>query len=193
MGDHPAGDRCARRMSLDAWQAAGIALLGAVVLTPLMRRYSVWRGLIDQPGARRSHSSPVARGGGLAIGISLVMTAVAFAPNSAVVAPFVGGAVIASLLGWRDDHAPLGVGWRLGIQLFLAVGIISWLGPVESISIAGARVQAAWLWTPMAVVAIVWVMNLFNFMDGSDGLASSQAVISFSLFAFAFALSEETT
>ncbi|HKL53390.1 MAG TPA: glycosyltransferase family 4 protein [Wenzhouxiangellaceae bacterium] len=179
-------------MSLDAWQSAGLALIAALVLTPLMRWYSLRRGLIDQPGARRSHSSPVARGGGLAIGISLVMTAVAFAPNSAVVAPFVGGAAIVSLLGWRDDHAPLGVGWRLGIQLLLAAGIIAWLGPVEAISIGGVTVQAAWLWTPTAVLAIVWLMNLFNFMDGSDGLASSQAVISFTLFAFAFGLAGET-
>jgi len=179
-------------MSLDAWQSAGLALIAALVLTPLMRWYSLHRGLIDQPGARRSHSSPVARGGGLAIGISLVMTAVAFAPNSAVVAPFVGGAAIVSLLGWRDDHAPLGVGWRLGIQLLLAAGIIAWLGPVEAISIGGVTVQAAWLWTPTAVLAIVWLMNLFNFMDGSDGLASSQAVISFTLFAFAFGLAGET-
>ena len=179
-------------MTLEAWQSAGIALIVALVLTPLMRWYSRRRGLIDQPGARRSHSSPVARGGGLSIGISLLITAIAFAPAGELVVPFVGGAAIASLLGWRDDHAPLGVGWRLGIQLLLAVGIVSWLGPVESIIIAGAPVQAPWLWTPMAVVAIVWLMNLFNFMDGSDGLASSQAVISFSLFAVAFALSGET-
>lgn len=179
-------------MSPDAWQSAGIALLGALVLTPVMRGYSRRRGLMDQPGARRSHSSPVARGGGLAIGISLVATAIAFAPEGALVAPFVGGAAIVSLLGWCDDHAPLSVGWRLGIQLLVAVGITLWLGPVESISIADARFSAAWLWTPMAIVAIVWLMNLFNFMDGSDGLASSQASISFALFAFAFALAGET-
>lgn len=180
-------------MSPDAWQSAGIALIVAFVLTPVMRRYSHARGLIDQPGARRSHSSPVARGGGLAIGISLVATAVAFAPNGAMVAPFVGGAAMVSLLGWVDDHAPLSVRWRLGIQLLAAVGIVSWLGPVESISIGGLETSAAWLWTPMAVVAIIWLMNLFNFMDGSDGLASSQAAISFALFAAAFGLAGDTT
>lgn len=180
-------------MSLDAWQAAVIALVGAAVLTPLMRRYSHWRGLIDQPGVRRSHSSPVARGGGLAIGVSLLLTAIVFAPGGALVAPFVAGAAIVTLLGWLDDHASLGIGWRLGIQLLVAVGITSWLGPVESVRIAGVAVSAPWLWTPMAVVAIVWLMNLFNFMDGSDGLASSQAVISFVLFACAFGLAGEIT
>jgi len=179
-------------MSPDAWQSAGIALLGALVLTPLMRRYSHWRGLIDRPGARRSHSSPVARGGGLALGISLVMTAMMFAPAGALVLPFVCGAAIVSLIGWIDDHAPLSVGWRLGVQLLVAVGITFWLGPVESISIAGTAVQATWLWTPMAVVAIIWLINLFNFMDGSDGLASSQGAVSFGLFALAFALAGES-
>src|SRR6056297_36532 len=193
MGDDPAGHRCAWGMILDAWQSAGVALIVAAVLTPLVRWYSRRRGLIDQPGERRSHSAPVARGGGLAVGVSVVATALAFAPDNALVVAFIGGAAIVSLLGWFDDHSPLGVGWRLGIQLLVAVGITAWLGPVESIGSAGTTVRATWLWTPMAVVAIIWMMNLFNFMDGSDGLASSQAAISFVLFAFAFGLAGETT
>lgn len=179
-------------MSSGIWQSAGIALLGALVLTPLVRWYSRRRGLIDQPGQRRSHSAPVARGGGLAIGISMVLTSLAMAPNSLFVAPFMGGAAIVCLLGWRDDHAPLSVRWRLGIQLVVAAGVTLWLGPVKTIDIAGVGVSAGWLWTPMAVVAIIWLMNLFNFMDGSDGLASSQAAISFSLFAFAFGQAGES-
>lgn len=176
-------------MSPDIWISAGLAMLGAFFLTPAMRWYSRWRGMIDQPGERRSHSAPVARGGGLAIGISLVATTILLAPDGALAAPIVGGAAIVALLGWRDDHAPLGVGWRLGIQLLVAVGIVAWLGPVESITVHGAAISAAWLWTPAAVVAIVWLINLFNFMDGSDGLASSQAAISFAIFSLAFGVS----
>src|SRR6056297_1831176 len=140
MGDDPAGHRCAWGMILDAWQSAGVALIVAAVLTPLVRWYSRRRGLIDQPGERRSHSAPVARGGGLAVGVSVVATALAFAPDNALVVAFIGGAAIVSLLGWFDDHSPLGVGWRLGIQLLVAVGITAWLGPVESIGIAGTTV-----------------------------------------------------
>ncbi len=178
-------------MSGSAWQWAAAALAVAFVLTPLVRRYSRRRGLIDRPGARRSHSAPVARGGGLAIGISLVSTAGTWAPAGPQVLPFLLGAMIVSLLGWWDDHRPLRVGWRLAVQVLVAAGLVAWLGPVESIQVAGKPLALAWLWSPLAVVALVWLMNLFNFMDGSDGLASAQAVISCGLFAGAFALQSE--
>ena len=178
-------------MSAAVWQSAGIALVAAFVLTPLVRGYSRRRGLIDRPDARRSHRAPVARGGGLAISIALLSTVLAFAPDDALVLPFSVGAAIVSLLGWRDDHAPLSVRWRLGIQIFVAAGIIAWLGPVESIDVGRRTIAAPWLWTPLAIIAMVWLMNLFNFMDGSDGLASTQAVISFTLFALGFGLAGE--
>lgn len=178
-------------MSPAAWQSAAIALVVAFVLTPLVRAYCRRRGLIDRPGARRSHRAPVARGGGLAISIALLSTILAFAPDDALVLPFSVGAAVVSLLGWRDDYAPLSVGWRLGIQMFVAAGIIAWLGPVDSIEVGRRTITAPWLWTPLAVIAMVWLMNLFNFMDGSDGLASTQAVISFTLFALGFGLAGE--
>ncbi|HKL51474.1 MAG TPA: glycosyltransferase family 4 protein [Wenzhouxiangellaceae bacterium] len=174
--------------TLAAWQAALLALAAAGLLTPLMRAYSLRHGLVDQPGARRSHSVPIARGGGLAIGISIVLTSLLFSPYNLILGPFVAGSVIISLLGWRDDHAPLAIRWRLGVQTMAALGAVALLGPVESIRVAGIAVSAAWLWSSMAVIAIVWLMNLFNFMDGSDGLASSQAALSLVLFAVAFSL-----
>lgn len=178
-------------MNLPAWQAAVIALAATFAMTPLVRRYALRRGMMDHPGSRRSHDSPVARGGGLAIGVTVVGTVALAAPDGDLTLPFMLGATVISLLGWRDDHAPLAVGWRLGLQLAVAVAAVSWLGPVDSIRVAGTLVSAAWIWTPMAVLAIVWLINLFNFMDGADGLASTQGVISCMLFAIAFGLGEE--
>lgn len=179
-------------MTLAAWQAAGLALAAAFALTPLVRRYSIRRGLIDQPGARRSHEVPIARGGGVAIALALVCAVVLFVPGDPLVLPFVAGAAFISLLGWCDDHAPLTVGWRLAVQAFAAVVAVVCIGPVESIQVAGFTLSAVWLWSPLAVVGLIWLMNLFNFMDGSDGLASTQAVISCGLFALAFALQGES-
>ena len=57
----------------------------------------------------------------------------------------------------------------------------------SSIGAGGIVPESPWLWTPLAVVAVVWVVNLFNFMDGSDGLATSQAFLSAGLFGLSFA------
>ena len=173
------------------WQSVLAALALAFVLTPLVRGYSIRRGLIDRPGHRRSHARPVARGGGPAIVVSLVAVTLVWLPLGPLVALFLVGAVIISLLGWCDDHRPLPVAWRLGIQLFAAIVLVVWLGPVESVHAAGVALESVWIWSPLAVIALVWLMNLFNFMDGSDGLASAQAVISCALFSVAFAVLDE--
>ncbi len=178
-------------MSGFGWQLAAAALLMSFMLTPLVRRYSLRRGLIDKPGPRRTHAALVARGGGVAVGVSVVIASGFVTPDGTQALPFLLGALIVLLLGWCDDHRPISVGWRLGTQLFVAIGAVAWLGPVESIYIAGMPLELVWIWTPMAVVAMVWLMNLFNFMDGSDGLASAQTVISCGLFAAAFAAHEE--
>jgi len=175
-------------MSLSPAQAAVVALVGAFALTPLVRMYSIRRGLIDQPGIRRNHDAPIARGGGVAIGLALVLTALLLAPGDPFCAPFVGGAGVVCLLGWLDDHASLAVVWRLGVQVLAAVAVVAVIGPVETVRAAGFSIPAVWLWSPLAVLAIIWLVNLFNFMDGSDGLASTQAVISCTLYALAFKL-----
>ena len=178
-------------MSAPGWQAAATALVIAFLLTPLVRRYSLRRGLIDEPGPRRSHATRIARGGGLAIGVAIVSASCFQAMAGQQTLSFLLGAVIVLSLGWCDDHRPLPVGWRLATQLFVAVGILTWLGPVESIHVAGMPVDLVWVWTPLAAVALVWLMNLFNFMDGSDGLASAQGVISCGLFSAVFAVHGE--
>jgi len=170
------------------WQTALAAMALAFVLTPLVRRYSVWRGLIDEPDTRRRHVGPVARGGGLAIVISILALGAVQATSAPSVLPCLLGMLAVSLLGWCDDHRPLPVRWRLFAQLSLAAGLVAWLGPVESIQVAGSSVALVWVWTPLAVVALIWLINLFNFMDGSDGLAATQSLISFGLFAVAFGM-----
>jgi Fuc2NAc and GlcNAc transferase len=59
-------------------------------------------------------------------------------------------------------------------------------GGVASISIGGRALPAGALWSLLAVPAVVWMMNLFNFMDGSDGLAALEAVVAGALLGWAF-------
>ena len=165
------------------WQAA---LAGAVAfaLTPAVRAYSMRAGLLDRPGPRRSHFGTVPRGGGPALLAALLAGSlwVPAWPIAAVAA----GAVIIGLLGWREDHRPLAVRWRLLIQLATGVGLAVWWGPIDSIQIGRHSIEAAWVWTPLAVIAVIWLINLFNFMDGSDGLATTQAVLSSAMFGISF-------
>ena len=177
----------------------GPAVLAAVLtlaLVPVARRYALARGLIDQPGPRRSHDRPVARGGGLAVAVGLLA---AFGLIGLQGGPLgdsalslralwglTAGVAIVALLGALDDHRPLPVRVRLPIQLLVAIGLVFVFGGVSSISIGGQALPAAALWTVLAVPAVVWMMNLFNFMDGSDGLAALEALVAGALLGWAF-------
>jgi len=163
---------------MEAWLGIALAGLLAWSLTPAVRAYARARGLVDQPGARRSHSRPVARGGGLAVAAAFVTVAAVLLERDATLLVALGGAVALTAVGAVDDHGSLPVRWRLGAQFAAALAAVWMLGPVEQVSVAGLAVGPVWIWSPLAVIAVVWLINLFNFMDGADGLAALQTVIS---------------
>lgn len=175
---------------IPAWAGPPTALVLVLALTPLVRNYALRRGLVDRPGPRRSHDRPVARGAGLAVAVA-VMAAIPVT-GSAMALPFTACIGLLAVLGAVDDHRAVSVGARLAVQIAVAVLAVIWIGPVETVSIGGWPITAPLLWSALAVLAMAWLINLHNFMDGSDGLASLQGAICGGLFAWAFARSGAT-
>ncbi len=139
--------------------------------TWLARRYALRQSLIDEPGERRSHTVATPRGGGVAIVISLVVAAVALGLRQPQQAPlmlaFGIGLLLVAGIGWVDDHRPLSPWLRLGVHV-LASGLFAVaIGDVyDSVALGIA-----------AFVATLVLTNVWNFMDGINGLAASQALI----------------
>lgn len=139
--------------------------------TWLARRYALQRRLLDEPGERRSHAVATPRGGGIAVVIALLAGTVALAlrypTHQTLLASFGIGLVVVAAVGWVDDHRPLSPWWRLAVQtgagLLFAAAVLGTYGN-------------AWL-AAGTFVAIVVLTNVWNFMDGIDGLATSQAAI----------------
>ncbi len=163
------------------WPVIAFAFGAALAMTPVVRAYSRWRGLIDHPGPRRSHLRPVARGGGVAIAIAWLVCIALVQADASGLAPLAAGVAGFALIGWLDDHRPLPVLWRL-LPEFVITGLL--LGMVWP----DAWGVPAWAVTVVAVTG--WV-NLFNFMDGSDGLATSHAIFAAAALGIAFALSAQ--
>jgi UDP-N-acetylmuramyl pentapeptide phosphotransferase/UDP-N-acetylglucosamine-1-phosphate transferase len=139
--------------------------------TWMARRYALRRNLLDQPGERRSHVVATPRGGGIAIVASwLVALAIIAAQAPELVAPLAAtaaGLLLVAAIGWVDDHRPLSPWWRLGVHA-LAAGLLAW----AVLAVGGSAVQAA-----VAFLAALVLVNVWNFMDGIDGLAASQALL----------------
>lgn len=134
--------------------------------------YAQRRGMLDQPGQRRSHRMPTPRGGGIGIVIAMLVCLpgtlwslpAAWPPT--VIAGLLAALVLVALAGWWDDHRALPVLPRLGAQL---------LG-VTALSTGLIMAGLPWWWLPVLLVGGVWSINLHNFMDGIDGLLAQQAV-----------------
>lgn len=151
-----------------------LAAVAAAWLTGRVRRYALARQLLDLPNARSLHATPVARGGGLAL-VPVVLACLVLGSALGLdgwgpMAVTVAGSSVLAGLGWCDDRSPLGAGLRLRVQFCVAALCVLALWGLGDA--ADARV---W-WLPFAVPAIVWFINLYNFMDGSDGMAGSQGL-----------------
>jgi Fuc2NAc and GlcNAc transferase len=151
-----------------------LALSGTLILTPLLRRYLLAVRMVDHPGERRSHQRVTPRGGGLAMAAGLLLGLVVIDAALGQTVMLAMLVLALSLLGWLDDRHDLPVRWRLLAQLAVAAWLVISVGGVTVVEWAGHALAWPWLWSALALPAIIWLINLHNFMDGADGLAASQ-------------------
>jgi len=164
----------------------GVAILVFVVTAVLVDLMIVlasrWR-LVDLPNRRSAHALPTARGGGVAIVLLTTLAAVAVVlrwPPDAfkVVCGVILPCLAIAAMGVVDDIRPIDAKLRLAIQVAVAAVMTAVLGPIRSMAIPGLPVlefgAAAW---PLTILWIVGMTNAFNFMDGSDGMAATSAVV----------------
>jgi UDP-GlcNAc:undecaprenyl-phosphate GlcNAc-1-phosphate transferase len=171
-----------------------IAAAISLVLTPLVRAAVRRRGIVDTPNHRRVNTTPVPRGGGIAVvvaftvvGGGLVLLNEQIGPMPAprsitsgeLIALFLGGG-LAALIGALDDLFDLRARWQLlgqvalaGLAVALGVGVEFINNPFGPGAIAfGAPFAGAF-----TIVWIVGMINSMNFIDGLDGLSTGIALI----------------
>lgn len=152
------------------------ALVTAIVLA-LLRRFAA-RLPHALPNARTLHQLPIPRVGGLAIWAGALPCAIASAPDGIATPAWLAGFALVALVSLADDWRAVPALARLAVH---AVG--------AAIAVAGlADGNQAWGDALAATVVIVWAANLYNFMDGSDGLAATMAVCGFGALALAASL-----
>lgn len=163
------------------WGALSLAVfLAAWSLTAALRRYALAHSVIDIPNARSSHTVPTPRGGGVAIVVSFLLSLPLLAMAGWVDWPVACGIGVAGLgvavLGFLDDHGHIAARWRLLGHFAAAVWILFWVGGLPVVSVFGHLWDAGWFGYVLAALYLVWLLNLYNFMDGIDGIASVEAI-----------------
>jgi len=161
-----------------------------VVLSWLLTGVATWyasrAGLLDHPGERHSHRQATPRGGGAGLVAALVLVTSAIAA-SAMPYYWAGcilpGMIVLAITGWWDDHRSLGIGLRFFVQLAVTIYLIACL--------PGNDWTGGWIAMVLAGLFVLWMTNLYNFMDGSNGMAGLQGVFAGCVLAWLFGQSGE--
>lgn len=164
-----------------------LILLVSIALTGLIRYYALSRKILDMPNQRSSHVVPTPRGGGLAIVLAFV-----FAILLLVFSQHLDARILAVLMptllvagiGFCDDHGHVPARWRFLTHLLAAMLVmiflhgmpLLWLPAPLDWMLHRSILDLSWLGYAMGVFLLVWFLNLFNFMDGTDGIAASESL-----------------
>lgn len=153
--------------------------VATALVTAAVRRAMLARGLLDVPNARSSHTVPTARGGGIAI-VAVVLTCVALALSEGFLSwglalgLLAGGALVA-VVGFFDDRAHVPAPWRLLVHFVALGGALVAVGGLPPVPWRGDTIDLGLAGDLLACLACAWFLNLFNFMDGIDGIAAAEA------------------
>ncbi len=150
-----------------------LAFLVSFLLLQALLRHDIAQAVLDQPNERSLHQHPVPRIGGIALmaGVGVGWIAVG-GPNAWLLLAFVGALVSVSVL---DDWRGLPIAWRFITHTLVAVAYLF-------VAVSG---DVGILVLFVLCIGIIWMINLYNFMDGSDGLAGGMTLIGFGCYGFA--------
>jgi Fuc2NAc and GlcNAc transferase len=160
--------------------ASALTVFLAWLATGLVRGHALRHAMLDIPNARSSHVTPTARGGGVAIvGVYLACVCVLaclrlISVNAAIA--LVGGGLSIAVIGYVDDRVEVPARIRFVVHLAAALLIILLLGGVAEQSLHTVGLHGLIAGGIVGVLVLTWATNLFNFMDGIDGIAASEAV-----------------
>ncbi len=152
-----------------------ISSLTVFIVRALLLRLAIF----DVPNERSSHTVPTPRGGGIAIALSFYIGLmwlyhINLVPENVALA-LLGGILIA-LVGWLDDLYSLSARWRALFHFISAIWALYCLNGFPSVNVGVSTLYLGWIGSMLGVFGIVWSINFYNFMDGIDGLAGSEAV-----------------
>lgn len=154
-----------------------VAALVTMLLTTVIVLSKFGKQIQDIPNERSLHETPIPRIGGVGL-MAGVLAGWAWVWQPWLL-PIAAGVLFLMLVSFLDDLRGLSAGWRF-LMHFIVASVFVWVAILP---------DSGWLLAGVLAVAMVWMINLYNFMDGSDGLAGGMALFGFGGYALAAWLS----
>ena len=152
-------------------------VLTTLLLTELIRRYSLKNNHFDIPNDRSSHVSPTPRGGGISI-VFIFLLVIVFSNRleSKYIWAIFGSGLLVAVVGYLDDKADIAARWRLLFHFVAAFWALYFLDDIPEFQFLQYTFNLGWVGFVISAISLVWMLNLFNFMDGIDGIAASETI-----------------
>jgi len=170
------------------WALAFLCFVVSYTLSSWLAKPSSPLYLADIPCARSLHRAPTSRSGGIAIGLSLLSSVGLYSLLSQPLPsmlPVLVAFIFIFIISLLDDMRSIYFGWRLLTHFTAALLVLETGQNLPFLHLPGF----AWIWDPWVantfiLLYIIWVTNLFNFMDGMDGSVAGMGVLGLSTLAF---------
>ena len=129
---------------------------------------------IDTPNKRSNHSIPTPKGAGIGLVLSfLIIYYIFFSINDLI---FTTCVALLSLISFINDNKHVSIIYRLIIQIILALLVLLLWEPLINLPLL-SNIIPKWIGLTIIILFIIWMTNLYNFMDGIDGISSTQSII----------------
>jgi UDP-GlcNAc:undecaprenyl-phosphate GlcNAc-1-phosphate transferase len=171
-----------------------LAMVVTVTVLPALVRLALHWRMVDQPGARKVHTVPIPRVGGVAMAIGIVVAALFTIDLHATDRWFLAGVTTLVVFGALDDRFDLDYRIKLMGQL-IAAGMVVLAGGVQVRTLAfdDLIVLSSWVSLPLTILFIVGITNAINLSDGLDGLAGGTSFLCLCAVAILSSLSDQAT
>ena len=166
---------------MSAWFLLPLLAVLSWYLSRLVRQRAIQKDLLAHPNHRSSHSIPTPTGGGVGFVASYLLACILclsigdYGSPWGLLAMSVGGLLVA-IAGYIDDHRHIPAQYRLLLHLLAAGGLLLAMARLPTLATPFGEFATELLLVPLYALGIVWLLNLYNFMDGIDGIAGIETV-----------------
>lgn len=161
---------------MNAYAWVGVVAFISGAFTFGMARLAHRWGWLDVPVWRSAHALPVPTGGGIVIVLTTLGALGVAGLIDVLGAPILWAVLLIAALGLWDDCRPIKAEYRFIAQWVLGAWVLQSVGGVHPVWLDGAVHSLPWIWglELLTLTALVWFINVVNFMDGIDGLVASE-------------------
>ncbi len=162
-----------------------IAMAISMLVIPVVWRYAVKLGMMDEPGERKVHDRAIPRVGGLGIIAGALITVFSLLHIDPTIMSFLLGALVIVIFGVWDDTRQVEPYLKF-LGQFIAISIIIFYGDIwiKQLPFTGSDDISPWVGIPFTYFAIIGMTNAVNTSDGLDGMAGGESLLSLIVIAF---------